>query len=220
MRLLSSAAVRGLVRFGPSLLVLALASACGTAPPPPPAGPGEVVQTLLAQPDPARPPLRLEARYVGGEADQPLAGWHLDVRAGNGEVVQSLKLSSSLAKGKFDLFSVYDVDGDGYADVVVNNGYGAGPLPFTSLFRYEAAERKFVQDKGYRGFSFPVPSERRGCTYHELRISATEGYVRSEYCRAPVQWKQRRVCRQIDPCYKEIEDYEKAWYKKQKPRTQ
>jgi hypothetical protein len=147
-------------------------------------------------------------------------GYELLIYAPDGKLRQTLELDTRLKPpSQFAVVAVYDVDGDGYVDVVSNDGYGPGPIPFTSLYRYHVASGLFVKDKVYRGFGFPVPSEQRGCAYFEMRISASEGYSIMELCEDPVQWRTRRACTSAQPCYAEMERYRDAWNKKQRERA-
>lgn len=132
--------------------------------------------------------------------------------------IQAIEIQSSSPQGW--LLSIADLDGDSYKDFSLNLGYGAGPFPFTSIYRFNKNKNLFEEDKNYPGGN-STPSENAGCVYIEERQSTGEpggyDYQITEWCLSPDtnEWSEEKTCTLLNDkeCYEHIERYRKDWYK-------
>lgn len=150
-------------------------------------------------------------RIATSASDQP-GEFRIAISTSFDSPLQTFSVSSSLTSSwNISLLSAYDVDGDGYTDLVVNNGYGSGPIPMTQLFRYDSTSGMFIEDTSFPNYDYPTPSQRRGCIYLNERLWPSLTYETTEWCldRQTNSWKIRRQCAQTtEPkCYSEIQRF-------------
>jgi hypothetical protein len=114
--------------------------------------------------------------------------------------------------------SVMDVDGDGYQDLVIAHGYGAGPFAHTSLYRFSVSSGQFKEDKSFPGEDFPTPAPRVGCIYLSSRLppGPMYQYETTEWCLSRVDdhWTVRASCNHKHKCFRRLDGYMRSWHKK------
>ncbi len=145
--------------------------------------------------------------------------YDLHVRNEKGQAIQRIEISSSTSPEKS--FWFVDMDSDGYQDIVVSGGYGAGPFPNISLYRFNREGGFFQEDSEFPGGeAWATPAEDRGCVYVEERQPTGAGYdyVVTRWCLSPNTgtWAERQSCsaRNDKECFDQIANYSKEWYKK------
>ena len=153
-----------------------------------------------------------------GRMDEDPDYYQLRIHSSRRRLIQEIRFQSNITSLGYDFspVSIYDVDGDGYKDIVIIAGYGAGPNPSTSLFRYNKDNSRFELDEHFPGYNTPIPSEKVGCVYLDERISSRDGYEYTEWCTSPgtAKWTESRRCSQATnpACYNKIHDYEFNWH--------
>lgn len=155
-----------------------------------------------------------------GNVDSESGGYLLKVFSPRKTLLQTLHIDTVGSSQSYDSDPViiYDVDGDGYKDLVMIDGYGAGPYPSTSLYRYDKASRRFSRDATFPGYNIPTPSQTVGCIYLDERVSSQEGYMFTEWCLSSRvgKWIKGRQCATVSKpaCYEEIRHYDLNWHRK------
>ena len=155
-----------------------------------------------------------------GTIDPETDGYLVAVFTPEGKRSQLLKIDSDILRNGYDVsvLSIYDVDRDGYKDLVTINSFGAGPYPTTSLFRYNKFNGQFEEDKRFPGYNVPTPSRTSGCVFLDERISSTEGYIVTEWCLSTKDgsWQEGTKCASSSDtaCYDAISKYQLKWHRK------
>jgi len=133
----------------------------------------------------------------------------------DGKQLQIINVDTTVSQDQ--LLSIIDMDGDGYTDLSVTIGYGAGPFPFTELYRYIKATNLFEKDKSFPGET-ATPSEHKGCVYTQERVSlgdAVYDYRMTEWCLSQDtgEWSAGTSCSLSDDneCFSRIDDYLRGW---------
>lgn len=158
-----------------------------------------------------------------GNLDDRNGGYILKIFNRRGKLIQTLRIEADALSKGIETFPVviYDVDGDGYKDLVTIDDFGAGPDPSTSLYRYNNVLNQFQKDRSFPGYNIPTPSRMTGCVYLNQRISSQEGYEFTEWCLSPKdgKWsKGARCATASDPaCYDEIRKYQFQWHRHNRP---
>lgn len=153
--------------------------------------------------------------------DNNLGQYVLSIYSAKGKLVQKTVLDSTLSPGyNHAIVSIYDVDGDGYMDIVTNDGYGAGPFASTSLFRFNKDVKLFERDERFQGYNFPVPAPTAGCVYLEERVSPVDGNMITEWCLGSDrhEWKAVKRCMSSTDreCYEQLDKYQFNWFREQR----
>lgn len=149
--------------------------------------------------------------------------YNLSISDENGKSVQDIDIRSSTKPD--GVFWFIDIDGDGYKDLNINRGYGAGPFPDTALYRFNKEKGLFEEDNQFpAGEGSATPAEEPGCVYIEQRRHAGPvigyDYLITKWClsRETNTWSEGETCSLAHnkECFQRIDNYKKAWDKKRR----
>ena len=172
--------------------------------------------------------LEIESKRI--QADKANS-YSLFIFDSDGKMAQSIDIQSRELPE--NLVSIFDVDGDGYNDLIVITDYSDSPFPDAALYRFISSKAKFELDNSYPG-GYPTPAEKKGCFYKDDRHAggyADFYYEISEWCwsKEKGSWAELMTCDShtkkncpdcTQPvtlaCYKKIEAYQKKWYSRHK----